>query len=222
MGLLMLAHVLLLDFCMDTKVSRRNIDRRRNPGAGTWKTFNGGLSVPRTKLSRRSADRHQKKTTIFLGLFYRLNRCFSLAQNQEKLRWRDRPEEDTFMTQSHVQILVVDDERNIRNNLTTVLESAGYKVDASGDGEDALTKCKERHYDIALVDIQMPKMGGLELLRYLRTLRPNLPVVILTAYGTVGRAVEAMKLGAVDFLEKPFDPKVLLLLCEEIIQRQKM
>ena len=126
------------------------------------------------------------------------------------------------MTQSHVRILVVDDERNIRNNLTIVLESAGYNVDASGDGEDALTKCKERHYDIALVDIQMPKMGGLELLRYLRTLRPNLPVVILTAYGTVGRAVEAMKLGAVDFLEKPFDPKVLLSLCEEIIQRQKM
>ena len=125
------------------------------------------------------------------------------------------------MTQSQVHILVVDDERNIRKNLTMVLESAGYKVDATGDGEDALTKCKERHYDIALVDIQMPKMGGLELLRYLRTLRPNLAVVILTAYGTVDSAVEAMKLGAVDFLEKPFDPKVLLLLCEEIIQRQK-
>ena len=124
------------------------------------------------------------------------------------------------MIASQVRILVVDDERNIRNNLTMVLESAGYKVDATGDGEDALTKCKERHYDIALVDIQM--MGGLELLRYLRTLRPNLAVVILTAYGTVGSAVEAMKLGAVDFLEKPFDPKVLLLLCEEIIQRQKM
>jgi DNA-binding NtrC family response regulator len=125
------------------------------------------------------------------------------------------------MSQSQVRILVVDDERNIRNNLTMVLESAGYKVDASGDGEDALTKCKERHYDIAFVDIQMPKMGGLELLRYLRTLRPNLAVVILTAYGTVGSAVEAMKLGAVDFQEKPFDPNVLLLLCEEIIQRQK-
>jgi DNA-binding NtrC family response regulator len=125
------------------------------------------------------------------------------------------------MTQSQVRILVVDDERNIRNNLATVLESAGYQVDASGDGEDALTKSKERHYDIAFVDIQMPKMGGLELLRYLRALRPNLAVVILTAYGTVGSAVEAMKLGAVDFMEKPFDPKVLLLLCQEIIQRQK-
>jgi DNA-binding NtrC family response regulator len=126
------------------------------------------------------------------------------------------------MIASQVRILVVDDERNIRNNLSMVLESAGYQVDASGDGDDALTKCKARHYDMAFVDIQMPKMGGLELLRYLRTLRPNLAVVILTAYGTVGSAVEAMKLGAVDFLEKPFDPKVLLLLCEEIIQRQKM
>ena len=57
----------------------------------------------------------------------------------------------------------------------------------------------------------MPKMGGLELLRYLRGLRPKMPVVMLTAYGTVARAVEAMKLGAVDFLEKPFDPKNLLL-----------
>jgi len=125
------------------------------------------------------------------------------------------------MIQSQVHILVVDDERNIRRNLTMVLESAGYKVDATGGGEEALAKSKERHYDIAFVDIQMPKMGGLELLRYLRTLRPNLAVVILTAYGTVGSAVEAMKLGAVDFLEKPFDPKILLLLCEEIIQRQK-
>jgi DNA-binding NtrC family response regulator len=125
------------------------------------------------------------------------------------------------MIASQVRILVVDDERNIRNNLTMVLESAGYKVDASGDGEDALTKCKERHYDIAFVDIQMPKMGGLELLRYLHTLRPRMAVVILTAYGTASRVVEAMKLGAVDFLEKPFDPKILLLLCEEILQRQK-
>jgi DNA-binding NtrC family response regulator len=126
------------------------------------------------------------------------------------------------MTQPQVRILVVDDERNIRNNLTRYWNRQGTRSMRAEMGKTPLPKCKERHYDIALVDIQMPKMGGLELLRYLRTLRPNLPVVILTAYGTVGRAVEAMKLGAVDFLEKPFDPKVLLLLCEEIIQRQKM
>src|SRR5438128_6208534 len=68
----------------------------------------------------------------------------------------------------------------------------------------------------------MPKMDGLELLGYLRGLRPKMPVVMLTAYGTVSRGVEAMKLGAVDFLEKPFDPKNILVLCEEILQKQKI
>ena len=125
------------------------------------------------------------------------------------------------MTQSQVHILVVDDERNIRNNLGMVLEAEGYKVDTASNGDEALMRVKEGRYDIAFVDIQMPKMGGLELLRYLHTLRPKMAVVIVTAYGTTGRAVEAMKLGAVDFLEKPFDPKVIQLLCEEIRQRQK-
>ena len=126
------------------------------------------------------------------------------------------------MTQSQVHLLVVDDERNIRNNLAMVLETAGYKVDTADNGDDALLRVKEGHYDIAFVDIQMPKMDGLELLRYLRGLRPNMPVVMLTAYGTVGRAVEAMKLGAFDFLEKPFDPKVIQLLCQEILARPQI
>jgi DNA-binding NtrC family response regulator len=126
------------------------------------------------------------------------------------------------MTQSQVHILVVDDERNIRNNLGMVLEAEGYKVDKASNGDDALLRVKEGLYDIVFVDIQMPKMDGLELLGYLRGLRPKMPVVMLTAYGTVSRAVEAMKLGAVDFLEKPFDPKAIQLLCQEILERQKI
>jgi two-component system, OmpR family, alkaline phosphatase synthesis response regulator PhoP len=126
------------------------------------------------------------------------------------------------MTQQPARILVVDDERNIRKNLGMVLETAGYQVEGAKDGEDALAKCKEQHYDIALVDLQMPKMGGLELLRYLHSLSPRTAVVILTAYGTVARAVEAMKLGAVDFLEKPFDPRTLRLLVEEVLLRQRL
>ena len=118
-------------------------------------------------------------------------------------------------------ILVVDDERNIRNNLGMVLEAEGYKVDTASNGDDALLRVKDGRYDIAFIDIQMPKMDGLEVLRLLRGLRPKMPVVMLTAYGTVGRAVEAMKLGAVDFLEKPFDPKAIQLLCQEILARQK-
>ena len=126
------------------------------------------------------------------------------------------------MTQSQVHILVVDDERNIRNNLGMVLEAEGYKVDKASNGDEAILQVKAGLYDIVFVDIQMPKMDGLELLRYLRGLRPKMPVVMLTAYGTVSRAVDAMKLGAVDFIEKPFDPKNILLLCEEILQRQKI
>jgi DNA-binding NtrC family response regulator len=126
------------------------------------------------------------------------------------------------MSQALVRILVVDDERNIRNNLCALLESEGYKADGASDGEEGLRRVKEGRYDLVFVDIQMPKMDGLELLRSLRGLRPKLPVVMLTAYGTVGRAVEAMKLGAVDFVEKPFDPKSIKLLCEEILTRQKI
>jgi DNA-binding NtrC family response regulator len=126
------------------------------------------------------------------------------------------------MTQSPMHILVVDDERNIRNNLGMVLEAEGYKADKASNGDDAILQVKAGLYDIVFVDIQMPKMDGLELLRYLRGLRPKMPVVMLTAYGTVSRAVDAMKLGAVDFIEKPFDPKNILLLCEEILQRQKI
>jgi len=126
------------------------------------------------------------------------------------------------MPQSQIHILVVDDERNIRNNLAMVLEAEDYKVDKSANGDDAILSVKQGRYDIAFVDIQMPKMDGLELLRYLRGLRPKMHVVILTAYGTVHRAVEAMKLGAVDFLEKPFDPKAIQLLCQEILEREKV
>jgi FixJ family two-component response regulator len=127
------------------------------------------------------------------------------------------------MTQSHVHIMVVDDERNIRNNLRMLLEAEGYKVDTANSGDEALARVKEGgRYDIAFVDIQMPKMNGLELLRFLRGLRSKMPVVMLTAYGTVSRAVEAMKLGAVDFLEKPFDPKAIQLLCQEILKREKI
>jgi DNA-binding NtrC family response regulator len=123
---------------------------------------------------------------------------------------------------SQAFILVADDDRNIRNSLKVLLETAGYQADTAADGEEALSKCKERHPDIALIDMQMPKMGGLELLSYIRGLSRKTSVVILTAYVTVAGAVDAMKLGAVDVLEKPFDPKAIQLLCQEILQRQKL
>jgi DNA-binding response OmpR family regulator len=126
------------------------------------------------------------------------------------------------MTQSRAHILVVDDERNIRKNLTMALEAVGYTVDATSDGGEALAKCRQRPYDITFVDIQTPKIGGFELIRYIRDLCKEATVVILSHYGTMAKVVDAMRLGAVDFIEKPFDSKRIQLLCDEILQRRKL
>jgi DNA-binding NtrC family response regulator len=125
------------------------------------------------------------------------------------------------MTESGARILVADDERNIRKNLAMVLESAGYQVEEARDGEEALASCRQTHPDIAFVDLHMPKMAGLDVLAHFRTLSPKTAVVIITAYGSAANAVEAMKLGAVDFLEKPFDPTIIAILAEEILFRQR-
>ncbi len=120
-------------------------------------------------------------------------------------------------------ILIVDDERNIRKNLKLLFELEGYQVDAAENGEEALAKCEEGpDYDIIFSDLQMPKMGGFELLENLRRFYPGTVVVMVSAFGTVSRAVEAIKLGAVDFIEKPFDPDKIKLLVEEILFRKNI
>ncbi|HXG22177.1 MAG TPA: response regulator [Methylomirabilota bacterium] len=126
------------------------------------------------------------------------------------------------MTPPQTHILIVDDERHIRTTLRMLLETEGYEVDTANDGEEALEKCRDQHYAIALIDLQMPKMGGLALLRRLHGLTAETAVVILTAYGSVSSAVEALKLGAVEFLEKPFDPHTIKLLIQEILLRQRL
>ena len=126
------------------------------------------------------------------------------------------------MTEAKPRMLVADDERNIRKNLGMVLEAAGYVVEEAPDGEEALDVCKRSHPDIAFVDLHMPKMEGLEVLAHLRVLSPKTAVVIITAYGSAANAVEAMKLGAVDFIEKPFDPKIIGILAEEILLRRRL
>jgi two-component system, OmpR family, alkaline phosphatase synthesis response regulator PhoP len=126
------------------------------------------------------------------------------------------------MNEKHGHILVADDERNIRNTLAMILTSAGYAVDIAKDGEEALDMCRRSHPDIAFVDLHMPKLEGLEVLARIRAISSKTAVVIITAYGTAANAVEAMKLGAVDFVEKPFDPKVIGVLAEEILLRRQL
>ncbi len=119
-------------------------------------------------------------------------------------------------------ILIVDDERNIRKNMKLLFELDGYQAAAAEDGEEALAKFEERKYDIVFTDLQMPKMNGFELLEHVRRLHPETVVVMVSAFGTVSRAVEAIKLGAVDFIEKPFDPEKIKLLAEEILFRKNI
>ena len=101
-------------------------------------------------------------------------------------------------------ILIVDDEPSMRMALSESLESCGYEICTSGDGADALNKFREDRFKIVITDMRMPKMSGMEVLRGIKRISPQTPVIIITAYGTVNTAIEAMKEGASDFIMKPF------------------
>jgi DNA-binding NtrC family response regulator len=104
------------------------------------------------------------------------------------------------------KVLIVDDERNIRLTLKGALDSFGLEVDAVFQGEEALQKLAEKSYEIMILDLRLPGMDGLTVLRQAAEKFPATKVIIITAYGTVEAVVEAMQLGAVDFLQKPFEP----------------
>jgi len=103
------------------------------------------------------------------------------------------------------KVLVVDDEANLRKVLATMLRRDGYDVTVAVDGEQALGEFQKNGADIVVTDMVMPKLGGLELLRALNAANPDVPVIIITAHGTVDSAVEAIKMGAFDYITKPFD-----------------
>jgi DNA-binding NtrC family response regulator len=119
-------------------------------------------------------------------------------------------------------ILIVDDEKNIRLTLSQALETLGAEIDTAANGEEALTKLKEKEFGLILLDIRMPGMDGMEVLHRVREIRPDIRVIMITAYGTVESAVEAMKLGAVDFLQKPFDPEEIRELVLRVMDREKL
>lgn len=104
------------------------------------------------------------------------------------------------------RVLIVDDERNIRLTLKGALEAIGLEVDAVFQGEEAFEKLNERTYDAMILDLRLPGMDGISVLREVSRRHAGTKVIIVTAYGTVDAVVEAMKLGAVDFLQKPFEP----------------
>ena len=121
-----------------------------------------------------------------------------------------------------VKILIVDDEVNLLQSLSDVLKKKGYSVATAQNGLEALEKLKERYFNIAIVDLKMPKMGGMELLEVMKERYPQTLVVILTGYGIIKNAVEAMKKGAYNYLIKPFSPDEILLIANKIMEEENL
>lgn len=119
-------------------------------------------------------------------------------------------------------LLVVDDEASIRESLAGWLEKDGYKVDTAASGAEALQKMAEKYYDIALIDVKMPEMDGLTLLKKLKEAGYETAVIIMTAYGAIEDAVTAMKLGAYDYLLKPFDLEEISLTINKLVEMQSL
>jgi DNA-binding NtrC family response regulator len=126
------------------------------------------------------------------------------------------------MGNEKTRILVVDDEEIVRESLSGWLLEDGYTVATAPDGRAALERLQAEPWSALLVDLKMPGMDGLQVLEEARKRQPDAAVVIMTAYATVDTAVSAMKLGAYDYLVKPFDPEELSLMMQKIVAQQAL
>lgn len=117
-----------------------------------------------------------------------------------------------------MNILVVDDDEVLRDELTEYLIREGYNVETAESGTQALNKVKERDFSLVFTDLKMPGMNGIEVLREVKRIKPNMHMVMITAYGTIDSAVEAMKIGADDYLRKPFEMEHLQTIIENVVQ----
>jgi len=124
------------------------------------------------------------------------------TREKNNLTWK----EEGPMTE---KVLLVDDEVDFLDTLSERMKDRGINVSTTTSAEEALKKVDAESYDAIVLDLMMPEMDGLELLKAIKKKRPELQVILLTGYASVGKGIEAMKFGAVDFLEKPADLKVL-------------
>ena len=119
-----------------------------------------------------------------------------------------------------LKVLVVDDEKSIRTTLRTSLEDMGLEVLTAASGEEAVGLSEREDLSLVMLDLKLPGIDGLEVLRRLRERNPAPPVVIISAHGTVGSAASAMHLGAVDFLQKPFSLDEVKCAVEDVLSRR--
>lgn len=120
------------------------------------------------------------------------------------------------------KILIVDDEPSMREFLEIMLTREGYKVTAASNGRDALNMLNKQMYDLIISDIQMPGMGGLELLKSIKDVSPDTEVIMITAYASTETAVEAMKEGAYDYITKPFKIDEIRLIIKKALEKKRL
>ena len=101
-------------------------------------------------------------------------------------------------------ILITEDDEKMRNGLVELLKGEGYNVDSAQNGQKGLEMIKDKYYDLVLTDLIMPVMGGMELLRNIKQIKPGTSVIFITGFGTIENAVEAIKVGASEYITKPF------------------
>jgi DNA-binding NtrC family response regulator len=119
-------------------------------------------------------------------------------------------------------ILVIEDKDSMREMLSKTLEAEGYEVETALNGESGVEKAKEKKYDVVLSDLKLPQMDGIQVLSSLKELDTDTSVILMTAYGTIEKAVEAMKEGAFDFLTKPFDTDHLSVLIKRALENRRL
>jgi DNA-binding NtrC family response regulator len=120
------------------------------------------------------------------------------------------------------KVLAVDDQADMRWILTRLLREQGFEIVTAEDGEQAVERVKQEAPQVVLMDLRMPRRGGMKALEQIKEIAPEIPVIVITAYGDVPSAVQAMKLGAYDFLTKPFDNEELLYTVKRAVERQEL
>src|SRR3989338_648269 len=118
------------------------------------------------------------------------------------------------------KILVVDDEESLREFLEIMLKREGYEITTAADGDKAIKLMKKQSFDLVLTDLQMPKVHGMEVLAQAKDMDPEIVVIVITAFGSTESAVEAMKLGAYDYITKPFKIDEIKLIIKKALEKR--
>src|ERR1700754_3099733 len=128
----------------------------------------------------------------------------------------------TMTNEERPRVLIVDDEKFIRDILADFLGMEGYVVRTAEDGQAALSELNHAHYDLVISDLKMPRMGGIELLEQIGTAAPNALTVIMTGFGTVETAIDAMKRGAYDYILKPFKVEEIVHIVQRGLEKRRL